>query len=163
MVHDRVRQEMRSVLASDEPVVFLDEGGKALLAEARRYYQEAGLAENRWMPDGRGVLLLTWNGDWINDTLVLFLETRGFSSTNLGIAISVTGEANRIFDALFEIASSNQTDANELLVNAKNLYREKWDWALPPLILRKSFASSWLDLAGAVKTAHELTKSNFLN
>jgi ATP-dependent Lhr-like helicase len=160
MVHDRVRQEMRNVLASNEPITFLDEVGQTFLTEARRYYQEAGLAEHQWLPEGRGILLLTWKGDWINDTLVLLLEIRGFSSTNLGVAISVTGEANRIFDAIQEIANLNQTDPNELLADAKNLYREKWDWALPALILRKSFASSWLDLAGAVNAAKELTKSH---
>lgn len=156
MVHDRVRQEMRSVLASDDPITFLDEGGNSLLAEARRHYQEAGLAEKRWLPEGRGILLLTWKGDWVNDALVLLLESRGFRSTNLGLAVSVEGETNKTLDALYDIANLNNEDATELLADAKNLAKEKWDWALPPIILRKSFASSWLDIHGAILAAKEI-------
>jgi ATP-dependent Lhr-like helicase len=156
MVHDRVRQEMRSILASDDPIAFLDEGGKSFLAEARRYYQEAGLAEKKWLPEGRGTLLLTWKGDWVNDALVLLLESRGFRSANLGLAVSVEGETDKILDALYDIANFNHADATELLADAKNLSKEKWDWALPPIILRKSFASSWLDIHGAILAAKEI-------
>lgn len=156
MVHDRVRQEMRSVLASDDPITFLDENGKSLLAEARQHYQEAMLAEKRWLLDGRGILLLTWKGDWINDALVLMFEAQDFRSTNLGIAVSVEGETDKILDALYGIANLKHADAAELLKDAKNLIREKWDWALPPIVLRKSFASSWLDFHGASLAAGEI-------
>jgi ATP-dependent Lhr-like helicase len=159
MVHDRVRQEMRSVLESGEPITFMDEGGKSLLAEARRYYQETGLADKRWMPEGRGILLLTWKGDWVNNALVLLLESRGFRSANLGLAVSVEGETDKTIDALYDIANLNHADATELLADAKNLSKEKWDWALPPIILRKSFASSWLDIHGAIFAAKEILNS----
>lgn len=155
-VHDRIRQEMRSVLASDDPITFLDESGKSLLAEARRHYQEAGLAEKKWLPEGRGILLLTWKGDWVNDALVLLLEARNFRSTNLGLAVSVEGETDKVLDTLYDIANLNHANAAELLVDAKNLSREKWDWALPLIILRKSFASSWLDIHGAILAAKEI-------
>lgn len=159
MVHDRVRQEMRSILASDDPIAFLDESGKSLLAEARRHYQEAGLAEKRCLSEGRGVLLLTWKGDWVNDALALLLEVRGFRSTNLGLAVSVEDETNKVLDALYDIANLDHADATELLMGAKNLSREKWDWALPPIILCKSFASSWLDIHGATLASKEILNS----
>ena len=38
VVHDRVRAEMREVLRSDSPIVFLDDVGQKLLEEARRNY-----------------------------------------------------------------------------------------------------------------------------
>lgn len=156
MVHDRVRQEMRSVLELDDHITFLDDGGKSLLAEARRCYQETGLAEKRWLPEGRGILLLTWKGDWVNDALVLLLESRGFRSANLGLAVSVEGGTDKTLDALYDIANLKHADAAELLADAKNLSKEKWDWALPPTILRKSFASSWLDIHGAILAAKEI-------
>ena len=37
-----------------------------------------------------------------------------------------------------------------LLAEAKNLQQEKWDWALPEALLFKSYASSWLDVPGAM-------------
>jgi ATP-dependent Lhr-like helicase len=41
MVHDEVRREMRRILGSSEPVLFLDTRGKELFLEARRYYADA--------------------------------------------------------------------------------------------------------------------------
>lgn len=159
MVHDRVRQEMRSVLASDDPIIFLDEGGKSLLAEARRYCQDAKLAEKRWLPEGHGILLLTWKGDWVNDALVLLLEAQNIRSANLGVAISADGETNEVRNALLNIANLNQANVPKLLAVAKNIFREKWDWVLPPIILHKSFASSWLDINGAISTPKEILSS----
>lgn len=158
MVHDKVRLEMRAVLADIAPVTFLDASGQRLLEEARYYYREAGLATQRWVTDGRETVLLTWKGDWANDALVLLLGMRGFRCTNEGIGVSVSAEPNRVLDALDEIQQADETDAEALLANAKNLFREKWDWALPPALLRKSYASSWLDLAGALKVARKLTQ-----
>jgi ATP-dependent Lhr-like helicase len=158
MVHDKVRMEMRAVLADTAPVPFLDASGQRLLDEARRYYREAGLATRRWVTDGRETVLLTWTGDWVNDALVLLLGLRGFRCTNEGIGVSVSAEPSRVLDALDEIQQADETDAEALLVNAKNLFREKWDWALPPALLRKSYASSWLDLTGAFGVASKLTQ-----
>jgi ATP-dependent Lhr-like helicase len=37
-------------------------------------------------------------------------------------------------------------DPVHVLAEAKNILREKWDWAMPEELLRKSFASLSLDL-----------------
>jgi ATP-dependent Lhr-like helicase len=37
-----------------------------------------------------------------------------------------------------------------LLADVKNLQREKWDWALPDALLRKTYASLNLDLVEAL-------------
>lgn len=36
-----------------------------------------------------------------------------------------------------------------LLADTKNLQREKWDWALPDDLLRKAYASLYLDVEEA--------------
>lgn len=156
MVHDRVRSEMRKVLSSTEPISFLDARAKTLLDEARKYYRDAQLGTRTMLTDGSDTLLFTWKGDWVNDALMLLLQLRGFRSTNEGVVISVTGEPDRVLDALDEIARLEEPEIDELLAQAQNIIREKWDWALPPTLLRKSYASSWLDLRGCCATAKEL-------
>ena len=37
-----------------------------------------------------------------------------------------------------------------LLENVQNLQREKWDWALPDGLLRKAYASHYLDVDEAL-------------
>lgn len=156
MVHDRVRQEMRSVLDGYETVPFLDDGGKHLLDEGRRYFSDAGLADKTVFQEGRETLLLTWRGDWTNDALVVLLDTQGLPAVNLGVAVGVTTPEAVVRRALEEIANTDITDVNTLLVKAMNLRREKWDWALSDDLLRKSFASSRLDLVAAKELAGKL-------
>ena len=104
-------------------------------------------------------MLLTWKGDLVNDALALLLEAQDFRSTNLDLAVSVEGETDKIFVALNGIANLRHEDPAELLKDSKNHLREKWDWALPPVILRKSFASSRLDIHGATLAAKEILDS----
>ena len=73
MVHDRVRQEMRIVLASSDRVPFLDEGAQALLEEGRNCYQRVALDANQVLERGNEICLITWRGDWVNDALALLL------------------------------------------------------------------------------------------
>lgn len=47
----------------------------------------------------------------------------------------------------------------ESLEGAKNTLREKWDWAMPEEMARRSFASLCLDLEGAQEAARELCAS----
>lgn len=156
-VHDGVRKEMRQVLAESGAITFVDAEGARLLEEARRHYAAASLATRMLVPAGSSVLLLTWRGDWVNDALVLMLSRYGLTAVNEGIAIRVyQPDGNRVLDALGEIATEAGTDPVVMLSEVKNLYREKWDWALPEDLLRKSFASSLLDMRGAVKVAAEL-------
>ena len=155
-VHDGVRKEMRQVLAESSEISFLDAEGARLLEEARRYYAAASLATRMFISAGSSVLLLTWRGDWVNDALALMLSRYGLSAANEGLAIRVyQPDANRVLDALGEIATEAGTDPVVMLSGVKNLFREKWDWSLPEHLLRKSFASSLLDMQGAFEVAAE--------
>ena len=51
-----------------------------------------------------------------------------------------------VLDTLADAAVDDTPPLDMLLVDAKNLAREKWDWALPDALLRKAYASLYLDL-----------------
>lgn len=153
-VHDRVREEMRKVLAEGAAVPFLDTQGSRLLDEARKHYSAGDLATRGLIPAGSSVLLLTWRGDWTNDALALLLGRHGFNAANEGLAVRVyQPDGDRVLDVLGEIAAEGDKDPAALLSGVKNLIREKWDWALPEQLLHKSFASSFIDLRGAREVA----------
>lgn len=157
MVHDVVRQEMRQVLMEANPVPFLDAGAAALLNEAREFYQLADLSNNWLFTKGNDAVLLTWRGDWVNDGLAMLLAHVGLSATNEGVALTVSGiSSDRLSDALADIAELPAPDPIQVLAEAKNLLREKWDWALPEPLLRRSFASLHLDLLDAQTFAKEI-------
>ena len=47
---------------------------------------------------------------------------------------------------LARLAASPLPSVDTLLEGAQNLIQEKWDWALPDGLLKKSYASLYLDL-----------------
>lgn len=153
---------MRTVLAGDEVIRFLDQGALGLLEEGRGYYRRADLGHRQVIQRGSEVQLMTWRGDWVNDALALLLAQHRLTASNEGLLVSVTGGAvERVLDALEEISELDELDPVALLADAKNILREKWDWAMPDGMARRSFASLSLDLEGARDTARQLILPTF--
>ena len=149
MVHTRVREEMRRVLSEQEPLSYLDGQAQRLLEEARQNYQSYGLDQRTYYRRDTDLVLLPWSGDWCHNALVLLLEWRGLRATNDGLSVTVKCEDDQFISAIAEIRGLAELSPEELLANAVNLQREKWDWALPADLLAKSYASLHLDFEAA--------------
>ena len=148
-VHTKVRQRMRQLLETTEKVVFIDEVAQRFLDEARANFQLMNLHTRHLVDQGRELLVLTWLGDSANEALACFMRLRGFTAAPAGPGIEVMkGEktVDNILDALLDSALAEQPTLAELLEGAKNLEREKWDWALPPELLKKAYASVNLNI-----------------
>lgn len=159
MVHDQIRLEMRKVLAESGPIAFLDHGAQLLLQEGREHYKRAGLQATQIIQRGAEIELLTWRGDWTNDALALLLTQRGLAANNDGLVISVSGSRDKVIEVLQAIAELEDLDPAALLAEAENTLREKWDWAMPDGLAKRSFASLCLDLEGARDLARTLCAS----
>jgi ATP-dependent Lhr-like helicase len=156
-VHDRVRQEMRAVLAELTLIPFLDATAMAQLSEARSAYQRLGLHQDAIVQLGDQVQLFTWQGDWVNDTLAVMLMARGLRATSEGLSVNVLqANANRVCQALCEIGNEPPPNGEALAAVVQNKLRGKWDGLLPDGLLCKNYASSELDVGGAVAAARAL-------
>ncbi len=161
VVHERVRQEMKTVLSGDFHVPFLDANAQELLAEGRENFSQANLNDESIIEvSSCNSLLFTWSGDLANDALVLLLQRQGLEATNEGLSISVPCSRSALLDALNTIANDGVVTPDDLLRNVQNLSREKWDWVLPGGLLRKSYASLHLDIEGAKRVAGDLSKTH---
>lgn len=156
MVHDIVRQEMRAVLAETVPCAFIDGAAQHLLDEGRKTFASLGLADRQLIDAGGKCYLMTWNGDWTNDAMRILLNHVGLSCYNSGLSIDMDGSVQDAHSALAAVANIDATALEAILADVKNMEREKWDWALPPSLLMKSYASTCLDLATAINTAKTL-------
>ena len=156
MVHDEVRQEMRRILASNEPEPSLDMCGQKLLQQARQYYADASLDSTLFLSEGKFLHIATWRGDWVNDALVLMLREHELNAVNDGAVISITNEnINRVIDVFSKINHQDTSLALDLTRGIKNLDQEKWDWSLPDEVRHRSFASAHLDIEGALSFVQE--------
>ncbi len=158
-VHTRVRRRMRELLARQDVPTFLDPVATRLLAEARAEYQRLDLANRVTLSKGSGLMLMTWLGDAANEALLCLLARRGITAENLGVALEVTSggtEARDVLDLLIDAASEPAPPPEILLAQAKNLQRERWDWALPESLLQRGYASLSLDVDEALSWARTL-------
>ena len=157
VIHDRVREEMRKILQSDQPVLFLDKMARKFLQEARDNYRRFDL-NNSWIRQaGNQTQLLLWKGDRVQDTLLLLLQSKGFSGLNEGIYISLFGTSTRDVTAAFnQLSLEPSIDAVELAATVPAKVRQKWDPLLPDDLLEASFASENLDVAGALAAVRDV-------
>lgn len=150
-IHERVRAEMRKLLEGSGAVPFLDPTAAKFLKEARGAYQLLALSKTTVLGFAGSTHVLTWSSDAVNAALALLLQQRGFSAwpSTLGVEISLGQlEPGDVVKALRKAAEEGVPSLHELLAEASNLEREKWDWALPRPLLERSFASAKLDLKG---------------
>jgi len=150
--HTRVRQRMRELLQSRDSPAYLDETGRRFMDEGRAAYAKRNLATEFVVDQGHEIVLLTWLGDAANEALACMLRLRGFVAIPAGPGIEVSkGERgiDEILDTLTDLSGDPALNAEDLLTKPESLQREKWDWALPDPMLKKSFASLNLDLEEA--------------
>lgn len=155
-LHQRVREEMRAVLAGNDPVPFLDATAARLVEQARRSYRSLGLADRMMFKDGSTLWLMTWAGDDANDALVLMLGFRTAANEGIGISVDQV-PLSALMTRLELIAKLPLAELPGLLTDTLALTKDKWDWALPETQLRASYISQRLDMAGAQVLAAQLS------
>jgi ATP-dependent Lhr-like helicase len=158
-VHDRVRAEMRAVLADAAPVSFVNQEAAQLLAEGRSAYARLDLDNKSVVQFGSEVRIFTWYGDWVNDTLALMLGRKGIKASNEGIClVAFHAEQDHLARLLYDIAHDDPPTPEALAEPIQNKVCEKWDWLLTDTLLCKSFASEKLDVPGAMIAAKAATE-----
>jgi ATP-dependent Lhr-like helicase len=156
-VHDRVRQEMKTILLETDAYGYLDTTAQELLAQARKTFADLGLAHSSMTESGGKTYLFTWRGDWANDALAILLAHTGLPSENAGLVIEVEGDRASLESSLREIAGWEGVDESAVLADVQNMVQEKWDWVLPPTLLMQSYARAQLDLDSARALAVNLS------
>jgi ATP-dependent Lhr-like helicase len=155
-VHTRVRQRMYELLLSDSMPIYLDSVATRFLTQARNFFAMKHLQDVKYIDQGGQVTLLTWLGDNSNEALSCLLASQGFTATAFGPTVEVQKNGStttKIIDVLRNASLNGAPSIELLLSNASNLQRAKWDWALPPPLLRKSYASLYLNLPEAMSWA----------
>ncbi|MDR2509656.1 MAG: DEAD/DEAH box helicase [Spirochaetaceae bacterium] len=160
-IHRQVREKMRELYESKEAVPFADSTAARLIEEGREAYRDFGLAGRgrRVLEKDKYAVLVTWLSDRANRTLQLLLRKRGWTAYTGGLGLTLPGRgAEEAREMLAALAAESAPDAEELLDGSQNLCVGKWDWTLPPRLLKANYASLYLDAEEAgewLKTAEE--------
>jgi ATP-dependent Lhr-like helicase len=150
---------MYELLLSVDMPSYLDTVAARFLTQARCFFAKKDLQDAKYIDQGGQITLLTWLGDNANEALCCLLASHGISATAFGPTIEVQkrgSTAQMIINVLHKASLNDIPSVNQLLAEAANLQRSKWDWALPLILLRKSYASLYLDLPEAMDWASRL-------
>jgi ATP-dependent helicase Lhr and Lhr-like helicase len=156
-VHDRVRAEMRSVLASDVIPRHLSATAATLLSEARDAYVRYHLAELRILQTGQDTVLFPWAGSRVMVTLAAQLSAAGVEASNDGLVITVTkAAAGQVRDQLRALVDAGPADPVALAARVANKASAKYDEWIEDNLLSADYARRALDCPGAWRLARVL-------
>jgi len=156
-VHDRIRQEMFAVYTEEQLPLFLDKQAIELLREARSNFKRMDLANNAIIRDGNNSLIFCWMGDVVMDTVTVLLHSHKLKASNDGIAVTVLDiTPSDLVGEIRSILSSGIIDAIELARVVTNKACEKYDQYLSDNLLCQDYASSRLDVSGALQCLNKI-------
>ncbi len=160
LIHDKVVEKMRAVLAGAHVPIYLDQNSVRILDDARHQYRRLRLDTGQICEIGeRSRLIATWAGTMKTSTLALALRTKGYRTTAFDGFIDVDHEKNvePVETALRQIAGSMSVDAESVLSGGQNLIVEKYDRFLGEQLLLEETIQSRLDLGALPALAREIT------
>jgi ATP-dependent Lhr-like helicase len=147
--HTVVRTRMKELYISNEEIRFADSNARRLIDEGRSVFSEYALGneDNFIIEKNKYSVLFTWLGDKANRTLQLLFRHHKIASYTGGLGLTIPGKSGvEILDFLHELQKMELPPIETLLDKSQNLFVGKWDWALPPRLLKKNYASLYLDV-----------------
>lgn len=150
VVHERVRQEMRTIFESLDIPIYVDAVARDLLVEGRSNFDRLGLREHCLLAVGRDTLFFPWTGDLAMNTLLVQMTRRDFNMATSGVALIFQDVSpERVEDTLRDLLSTGLDDPILLAASVRNKRIDKHDHLLPEDLLAASYASRMFDCAGA--------------
>ncbi|RKH06413.1 DEAD/DEAH box helicase [Corallococcus sp. CA047B] len=158
-VHDRVREQMRTLYSSGLVPRYLDARAQDLLQEGRDTFKRWGLAERDIVTAGGGVHLFPWVGDAVLHTLELQFQARDMPAEVLGPVLQVTGTQGEVETALRSFVAAGPARAESLTAQVVNMAIEKHDAFVDDTLLARDYAARYLDVQGAWKASQRLLRT----
>lgn len=160
-IHTRVLERMRRVLLEDTVYGYLQPNAVKRLSEARRLARSTGLDSRRIVSlGGISYCILPWLGSIEYQTLARYLRTLATESLHV-ISIAglppyhltvrlVKGDAQTLHQALVSFAREH-IESLDLVGPDEKPPSQKYDEFIPQDLLRKAFATDYLDVIGLQK------------
>lgn len=150
LVREEIRSEMEAVYEDSESPLYLNEGGTALLQEAREEYQSLGLDSTSVVSPNRDTWWFPWTGDRALNILALELRRRNLDVAQEGPALRFENASEEeVEDLLTNLRPGELPAPKELADLVRNKDREKHHRFLRQELLAADYASADLDFEGA--------------
>ena len=147
-IHHRVIDRMRTLLADETPIQYLDASAALAIERARAHAREQRLAERRWFPiNSTTTVWLTWTGSVQTSTYEALLASVGIDAKNEVVGlVCICSTAD--LDSIVRQWSATKPDLLTLAEHVQPKRTRKYDEHLPDDLLDEGIASwlCWLPL-----------------
>ena len=153
-IHDGVRTRMREIYEGEHVPAYLDPLAGRLLDEGRRAFRELDLDRRQVVERPPDALFFPWAGDRVMNTVVLGLTLSGCLAHAEGVAVVAPKKsAAELTESLRATFLDSAPDAAAIAAQAGTLELEKHHWLIDEELLALDFATSHLDVTGAIRSA----------
>jgi ATP-dependent helicase Lhr and Lhr-like helicase len=160
-IHDGIRARMRDIYMDENVPVYLDPCARQLLDEGRRAFREFGLDREPLIERAPDAMFFPWAGDRVMNTLTLGLTLSGCPAHREGVAVVAPKKsAAELAETLRTAFVDDEPDAAAIGTQVGTLELEKHHWLIDEVLLVRDFATSHLDVAGAIRSVVAALESN---
>jgi ATP-dependent Lhr-like helicase len=157
-LHDRLAAEMRLVyLSSDEPA-YLDDKGRALLAEGREMFRSLGLETRTFVQEEKDLHVFLWRGSQATAVFGAAAAMAGLPGEvhDLGLTLAKTNSPEAL-TMLKKLAEADSIDATEVAAFVQNIAAGKFREHVPEHLARSLWArQNTSEISGIIGMARTL-------
>ncbi|MBD3205786.1 DEAD/DEAH box helicase [Candidatus Bathyarchaeota archaeon] len=151
LIHKKIRQEMLNLYLAFPVPKYLDQKARDNFIEGKNYFAKQRLDESPIIQSGKDSEVVIWLGDDAIITLVLIFGYFKVSVSNFGNTIQFQNMTkSEAISVISKIIQGEIPSPEELLSNAKNLAREKYDVLIPNQLLVEQFSENSLAVDDAI-------------
>ena len=157
-LHDMIREEMQRIYregdyrieTSQGSIDFADASAWALFEQGVAFFNEAGLDTNPVIKHNREILVVTWRGDKLVNTLTAALVMNGFRASNYaGVIEIIETTRDSVFECLETLRDDGMPNETVLAEIVPEKLVEKYDELLPESLLTEGYGRRFFDSAAA--------------
>lgn len=157
LLHDKVLETMRSVLASADTYAYLDATAQEFLQSARQEYTALGLGQKSVLPYAGGVLIFPWVGTLKLQTLSLALLATNYLSSNDTYSIEIQNcDVASVLATLGDLAAGPAPDGKALARRLAQPHLAKFDQYLSDDLMQQVTIAERLDVDSLPEVASSI-------
>lgn len=149
-IHDKIREEMKSVYLGTSAPTYLDNNARTLFSEAIDYFRTLQLEKNKIIQQGNALFLFPWLGDRTVNTITVLLQLHSLKANAYGGIVEIS---NCTYDEYLNTVKKftlNPRPNNTQLANGiPDTLVEKFDIYLPKDIRDIGYGEKYFDVDSA--------------
>jgi ATP-dependent Lhr-like helicase len=149
-IHDKIRQEMKSVYLNKSIPAYLDNNARLLFSEAIEYFHTLHLEDIKVVHQGNSLFLFPWLGDRTVNTIAVLLQIHSLKANAYGGIIEISNcTVDNYFSTIKDFIYNTKPGNTQLANSIPDTLIEKFDIYLPKEIRDIGYGEKYFNVDDA--------------